>query len=66
MKIEEIFNKENIGKQYRFSNYEDKAIYTLGLYPCGKLHLVNENNETIDQVNHLQDIVTCEFEEVKK
>ena len=66
MKINDIFNEENRDKQYRFLNYGDKHIYTLKLYSCGKLHLVNEENKTIDQVNHLQDILNCEFIEVKK
>ena len=54
MKINDIFNEEN----------KDKHIYTLKLYSCGKFHLVNEENETIDQVNHLQDILKSEFIEV--
>ena len=66
MEIKDIFKEENRDKQYRFLNYEDKHVYTLKLYSCGKLHLVNEENKTIDQVNHLQDILTCEFIEVKK
>ena len=66
MKINDIFNEENRDKQYKFLNHEDERIYTLKLYSCGKFHLVNEENKTIDQVNHLQDIVTCEFIEVKK
>ena len=66
MKINDIFNEENKDKQYKFLNHEDKHIYTLKLYSCGKFHLVNEKNETIDQVNHLQDILNCEFIEVKK
>ena len=66
MGIKDIFKEENRGKQYKFLNHEDKRIYTLRLYSCGKLHLVNEENKTIDQVNHLQDILTCEFIEVNK
>ena len=66
MGIKDIFKEENRGKQYKFLNHEDKHIYTLRLYSCGKLHLVNEENKTIDQVNHLQDILTCEFIEVNK
>lgn len=64
MKINDIFNEENKDKQYKFLNHEDKHIYTLKLYSCGKFHLVNEANETIDQVNHLQDILNCEFIEI--
>ena len=64
MKINDIFNEENRDKQYKFLNHEDKHIYTLKLYSCVKFHLVNEKNETIDQVNHLQDILNCEFIEV--
>ena len=56
MGIKDIFKEENRGKQYKFLNHEDKQVYTLRLYSCGKLHLVNEENKTIDQVNHLQDI----------
>ena len=66
MGIKDIFKEENRGKQYKFLNHEDKHIYTLRLYSCGKLHLVNEENKTIDQVNHLEDILTCEFIEVNK
>ena len=66
MGIKDIFKEENRGKHYKFLNHEDKHIYTLRLYSCGKLHLVNEENKTIDQVNHLQDILTCEFIEVNK
>ena len=66
MGIKDIFKEKNRGKQYKFLNHEDKHIYTLRLYSCGKLHLVNEENKTIDQVNHLQDILTCEFIEVNK
>ena len=66
MEIKEIFNEENRDKQYKFLNHEDKHIYTLKLYSCGKFHLVNDENKTIDQVNHFLDIVNCKFEEVKK
>ena len=66
MGIKDILKEENRGKQYKFLNHEDKQVYTLRLYSCGKLHLVNEENKTIDQVNHLQDILTCEFIEVNK
>ena len=64
MKINDIFNEENRDKQYKFLNHEDKHIYTLKLYSCGKFHLVNEEGKTIDQMNHLQDILNCEFIEV--
>ena len=64
MKINDIFNEENRDKQYKFLNHEDKHIYTLKLYSCVKFNLVTEENETIDQVNHLQDILNCEFIEV--
>ena len=66
MKINDIFNEENRDKQYKFLNHEDKHIYTLKLYSCGKFHFVNEENKTIDQMNHLQDILKSEFIEVKK
>ena len=65
MKINDIFNEENKDKQYKFLNHDDKHIYTLKLYSFGKFHLVNEENKTIDQVNHLQDILKSEFIEVK-
>ena len=64
MKINDIFNEENKDKQYKFLNHDDKHIYTLKLYSCGKFHLVIEENKTIDQVNHLQDILNCEFIEI--
>ena len=46
MKINDIFNEENKDKQYKFLNHDDKHIYTLKLYSCGKLPCIRRNEET--------------------